>query len=253
MTGDGVNDVLALKDADCSIAMASGSDVACHVSQLVLMDSNFSAMPSVVMEGRRVINNIERSASLFLTKNIFSFILTLTALIFTLTYPITPSQLSLFNAMLIGIPSFILALEPNTSLVKGKFLRNVIFKALPAGITDYLALLAVIIACKRFGIPTNELSTMATIVIGAVGFMMLYRICRPLNSIRKALIAAMLAGFTLGGLLLSDLFTLSPLSSTAIWITIIIVLITIPVMLILTLIVNKLSHVHLHKHRTRHR
>jgi cation-transporting ATPase E len=97
MTGDGVNDVLALKDADCSIAMASGSDVACHVSQLVLMDSNFAAMPSVVNEGRRVINNIERSASLFLVKNIFSFTLTLTALIFALGYPITPSQLSLFT------------------------------------------------------------------------------------------------------------------------------------------------------------
>jgi cation-transporting ATPase E len=251
MTGDGVNDVLALKDADCSIAMASGSDVACHVSQLVLMDSNFSAMPSVVMEGRRVINNIERSASLFLTKNIFSFILTLTALIFTLTYPITPSQLSLFNAMLIGIPSFILALEPNTSLVKGKFLRNVIFKALPAGITDYLALLAVIIACKHFGIPTNELSTMATIVIGAVGFMMLYRISRPLNSIRKTLIVAMFIGFTLGGLLLSDLFTLSPLSPTAIWVTVVIVLLTIPVMIIMTMIVNKLSRFCLPAHRSR--
>ena len=150
MTGDGVNDVLALKDADCSIAMASGSDVACQVAQLVLMDSNFAAMPSIVAEGRRVINNIERSASLFLTKNIFSFALTLTALIAALKYPITPSQLSLFNMTLIGIPSFIFALEQNTSMVRGRFLLNALLRALPAGLTDFLALLGTILACSYY-------------------------------------------------------------------------------------------------------
>ena len=128
MTGDGVNDVLALKDADCSIAMASGSDAAANVSDLVLLDSNFACMPSVVAEGRRVINNIERSASLFLVKNIFSFILTLLALISASMYPFKPAQLSLVSALMIGIPSFFLALEPNTDMVKGKFLRNVLFR-----------------------------------------------------------------------------------------------------------------------------
>lgn len=230
MTGDGVNDVLALKDADCSIAMASGSDVACQVSQLVLMDSNFAAMPSVVNEGRRVINNIERSASLFLVKNIFSFALSLTALLFTLTYPITPTQLSLISVTLIGIPSFVLALEPNTDLVRGRFLLNVLLRALPAGITNFLAVLGAILACSYFGLPSQELSTMSTIIIGAIGFMMLYRISIPPNALRKALILAMMALFAISGLFFPDLFTLAPLSPTAIWITAAIVVLSMPVM-----------------------
>ena len=136
MTGDGVNDVLALKEADCSIAMASGSDVACQASHIVLMDSNFASMPSVVAEGRRVINNIERSASLYLVKNIFTFVLAFITLFFTLPYPYTPAQLSLVNALTIGVPSFILAMEPNENLVRGKFMRNVLFRALPTALTD---------------------------------------------------------------------------------------------------------------------
>jgi cation-transporting ATPase E len=239
MTGDGVNDVLALKDADCSIAMASGSEVACQVSQLVLMNSNFAAMPSVVAEGRRVINNIERSASLFLVKNIFSFALTLTALLFALTYPITPSQLSLFNGTLIGIPSFILALEPNTNRVRGRFLKNVLLRALPAGITDFLCMLGAILACRYFNIPTDELSTMATIIIGGVGFMMLYKISRPLNSLRRALIIAMFILFAAGGLLFTDLFTLVPLTATAIEVTAVLVILAVPLLLLFSWIVNQ--------------
>ena len=239
MTGDGVNDVLALKDADCSIAMASGSDVACQVAQLVLMDSNFAAMPSVVAEGRRVINNIERSASLFLTKNVFSFALTLTALIAALKYPITPSQLSLFNITLIGIPSFILALEPNTGLVRGRFILNALLRALPAGLTDFLALLGTILACNHYGISTDELSTMATIIIAVIGFMMLYRIGRPLNSLRLGLIIAMILLFVFGALVFTKLFTLSALSPTAIWITVIITALSVPLMILLSWIVGR--------------
>ncbi len=241
MTGDGVNDVLALKDADCSIAMASGSDVACQVSQLVLMDSNFAAMPSVVNEGRRVINNIERSASLFLVKNIFSFAVTLTVLIFALGYPITPSQLSLFNITLIGIPSFVLALEPNTSLVRGRFLKNVLFRALPAGVTDFLAMLGAILACSYFNIPNEELSTMTTIIIGAIGFMMLFRISRPLNLLRRTLILSMMALFAIGGFVFTDLFTLSPLSLIAIEITVVIIALSVPVMTVFAMIIRKLE------------
>lgn len=240
MTGDGVNDVLALKDADCSIAMASGSDVASHVSQLVLLKSDFSAMPSIVMEGRRVINNIERSASLFLVKNIFSFTLALTTMIVALTYPITPSQLSLVNITTIGIPSLVLALEPNTSLVKGKFLRNVIFRAVPAGLTDFLMVVAAIVFSPLFGITDNELATMATIIIGAVGFMMLYRVSKPFDTIRKILIVSMLALFALGGLLFSWLFTLSPLSLTAIVMTSVIVLVAWPVMNGISWLLNRI-------------
>ena len=238
MTGDGVNDVLALKDADCSIAMASGSDIACHVSNIVLLDSNFSAMPSVVAEGRRVINNIERSASLFLTKNIFSFSLALTALIVALPYPFEPSQIALFNIMLIGFPSFILAIQPNTSLVRGRFLLNVILRALPAGLTDFLALLAAIFACRHFGIPMAELSTMATIIIACVGLMMLYRIGRPLNLLRGALIIACAVGFTLGGLLFSGLFLLTPLSAPAVKATIVIIAAAVPLMILISRIVR---------------
>ncbi|MEL4105481.1 cation-translocating P-type ATPase [Oscillospiraceae bacterium WX1] len=240
MTGDGVNDVLALKDADCSIAMASGSDVACQVSQLVLMDSNFAAMPAVVAEGRRVINNIERSASLFLVKNIFSFALTLTALLFALAYPVTPAQLSLFNVAIIGIPSFILALEPNTALVRGRFLRNVLLRALPFGLTDYLAMLAVILICRRLNIPDDQMSTMTTIVIGAIGFMLLYRIGRPLNQLRRVLIISMLVLFIGGGLLLHDLFSLSPLSWPAIGITAGVIFLSVPVLFLLSWVVRQL-------------
>ena len=238
MTGDGVNDVLALKDADCSIAMASGSEVACHVSNIVLMDSDFSAMPSVVAEGRRVINNIERSASLFLTKNIFSFTLTLTALAVALTYPFEPSQIALFNVMLIGFPSFVLAIQPNTSLVRGRFLLNVILRALPAGFTDFLGLVAAILACRHFGLGRSELSTMATIIIAFVGLMHLYRIGRPLNLLRGALIVASLLGFVLGGLLFSNLFSLAALSAVAIKITAVIAACTIPLMLLFSWIVR---------------
>ena len=138
MTGDGVNDVLALKDADCSIAMASGSDAASQVAQLVLLESDFSKMPSVVAEGRRVVNNIERTASLFLVKNIFSLFLSIFSIILMVNYPLEPSQISLISMFTIGIPAFVMSLERNTDQIKGHFLSNVLFKALPGGLTDFL-------------------------------------------------------------------------------------------------------------------
>jgi cation-transporting ATPase E len=229
MTGDGVNDVLALKEADCGVAMASGSDVACHVAHLVLLDSDFSAMPSVVMEGRRVINNIERSASLFLSKNIFSFTLAAMALILTLTYPIAPSQLSLFNMMFIGVPSFVLALEPNTGLVRGRFLVNVIIKAMPAGLTSLLAVLAAMKACEIFNIP-DELSTMATTLLAVVGLMMLCVTGRPLNTLRRALVIAVSVGFAAGGILFHELFELSMFTLTGAAATVVIAVLAAPVM-----------------------
>lgn len=137
MTGDGVNDILALKDADCSIAMASGSDAASQVSQLVLLDNDFNKMPSVVMEGRRVVNNIERTASLYLVKNIFSLLLAIFSMSVMLDYPLEPSQVSLISMFTIGIPSFFLALEPNKNQIRGHFLTNVLVKALPAGLIRF--------------------------------------------------------------------------------------------------------------------
>jgi cation-transporting ATPase E len=243
MTGDGVNDVLALKEADCGVAMASGSDVTCHVAHLVLLDSDFSAMPSVVMEGRRVINNIERSASLFLAKNIFSFALAALALIFTLTYPITPAQLSLFNMMFIGIPSFVLALEPNISIVRGRFLVNVIIKAMPAGLTSLFAVLAAMKASALFGIGHDEMATMATTLLAVVGMMMLYMISRPFNSLRRSLMIAMAAGFAIGGVLLHDLFELTVPTLTGAASTIVIAVLAAPVMFALSRLSAKLARV----------
>ena len=157
MTGDGVNDVLALKDADCSIAMASGSDAAAQASQLVLLESDFSCMPEVVLEGRRVVNNIQRSASLFLVKNIFSFLLSLISVVFMFTYPLEPSQISLISMFTIGVPAFFLALEPNKNRIKGHFLTNVFLKALPAAITDALAVGALVIFGRTFGVDPTDI------------------------------------------------------------------------------------------------
>ncbi|NLH00487.1 MAG: HAD-IC family P-type ATPase, partial [Clostridiales bacterium] len=212
MTGDGVNDVLALKEADCSVAMASGSDVACQVSHVVLLNSNFASMPSVVMEGRRVINNIERSASLFLVKNIFSFVMAIITLIFTLPYPLTPAQLSLVSSLCIGIPSFVLAMEPNENMVRGKFLRNVIYRALPGGLTDIILIVGVILFYIAFYFPTEEMSTICAIIIGVVGLLFLHRICIPYNKIRRLLIISMSITFILMIVFFRDYFTLTKLT-----------------------------------------
>lgn len=187
MTGDGVNDVLALKEADCSIAMASGSDVAAHASHIVLLDSDFSAMPAVVAEGRRVINNIERSASLYLSKNIFSFLLALISLIFTLPYPFSPAQISLISVLTIGLPSFVLAMEPNESLIRGRFMTNVIYRAMPAGLTNVFMIVGAILFYIGFSISVDELSTICTLISCTVGMIMLFVTCRPFNTLRHVL------------------------------------------------------------------
>jgi cation-transporting ATPase E len=239
MTGDGVNDVLALKDADCSIAMASGSDVACQVSQLVLLDSNFGALPAIVMEGRRVINNLERSSALFLVKNIFSLLLAVLTLIFTLVYPLTPSQLTLFNMMFIGIPSFVFALEPNTRRVRGKFLPNVLSNAFPGGLTALASVLAALFLCERLSIPTGEMQTMSTILLSFVGLLMLLKFARPFNSLRAALVVSMAALFILGSFILRDLFSMSPLSLRSAGITAALAAASLPLLWLLTLIMSR--------------
>lgn len=211
MTGDGVNDVLALKEADCSVAMASGSDVACQVSHIVLLDSNFAVMPSVVMEGRRVINNIERSATLFLIKNIFSFILAVVSLIFTMPYPFTAAQLSLVSSLTIGFPAFVLAMEPNENRVKGKFLPNVLSRAVPAALTDFVLIIGVLLFYYAFKLETEMMSTICAIVMGIVGILVLWRMCVPRTPLRKALLACVTVGFALSAVFLKELFTLSPL------------------------------------------
>ncbi len=191
MTGDGVNDVLALKDADCGVAMASGSDAACQVAQLVLLDSDFSTMPEVVAEGRRVINNIQRAASLFFVKNIFSFMLSIITLFVDMPYPLVPLHLSVISGLTIGFPAFVLALEPNHERVRGKFITNVFLKALPGGITNVVLVLLIEAFVAVFHFPTEQLYTMSTIVMAVVGLRVLYQTAQPMDTKRWCLIAAM--------------------------------------------------------------
>jgi len=240
MTGDGVNDVLALKDANCSIAMASGSEVASQVADIVLLDSDFSAMPAVVMEGRRVINNLERSAALFITKNVFSFLFaTVMTIALAYRFPLVPSQFTLYNMMLIGAPSFVLALEPNKNIVKGRFIINVLQNALPAGLTNSISLMVLAIIHTRYGISDAEMSTMALFQIGFVGFLMLYKLCIPLNPLRIALIVCMLVGFVGGAVVLGWLGALAPLHGQAIGLTLVFCAASVPVFLLLTLLMRR--------------
>ncbi|MEG0876292.1 MAG: cation-translocating P-type ATPase [Oscillospiraceae bacterium] len=234
MTGDGVNDVLALKEADCSVAMASGSDVACQVSHVVLLDSNFGAMPSVVMEGRRVINNIERSAALFLVKNISSFVMALISLVFTFTYPVTPAQLSLVSVLTIGIPSFVLAMEPNNSLVKGNFMRNVLYRALPGGLTDIILIVGVMLFNFAFHLPEIEVSTICAIIMGVVGLLVLNNTCQPYDNLRKLLMVAMSVALLVCLLFFRQFFTLSPLGFPSMLVLLVFALLAYPLMRLLS-------------------
>jgi len=198
MTGDGVNDVLALKDSDCGVAMASGSEATRGVAQLVLMDSNFSALPKVVAEGRRVINNIERVASLFLAKTTYSVILSIFTGVFAFAYPLRPIHLSILSWFTIGVPAFFLALEPNDSRVSLGFLRRVLGKSVPAGIVIAFATMAIFgIAQLDESIDADHARTLAVMVAGSVALMNLYRVARPLNTLRTALVATMITLFGL--------------------------------------------------------
>ena len=188
MTGDGVNDVLALKDADCGIAMASGSDAACHVSQLVLMDSDFSKMKHVIDEGRRVVNNIERSASLFLVKNIFSMLLAVFCVIFIVEYPLKPVQVSIISMYTIGIPAFILALEPNNNPIRGSFLKKIIKRSLPVGIGGFMAVSGLIIFGGFAGLSADRLSRLCLILVSLIGFEALYRAMNTETKIKQGYI-----------------------------------------------------------------
>ena len=188
MTGDGVNDVLALKESDCAIAMNSGSDAARNVSELILLDSNFDSIPKIVKEGRRTINNLERSATLFLSKTIYASLLAVLFLFINYAYPFVPIQMTLINSLTIGIPAFILALEPNLERVKGRFLINVVSKAIPSGITTVINILLLVFLASIFDLPNNMTSTMAVIITSYTAILLIYRISKPLNFLRKSLI-----------------------------------------------------------------
>lgn len=212
MTGDGVNDVLALKKADCSIAMASGSDAAKNVSQLVLLDSNFASMPQVVAEGRRTINNVERSSSLLLIKTIFTCILVVICIFMESEYFYMPIHLTLITSCTISIPSFVLALEPNHNRVKGKFMLKVVGKSLPAALTVVFNVVMIVLFRQQFSLDHDLTSTLIVIMTGTTGFIYLYRLCKPFNWFRGILFAFLITLFTYIVMFQSDFFDLSQIT-----------------------------------------
>ena len=213
MTGDGVNDILAMKDADCSIAMASGSEAAAQAAQTVLLDSDFGRMPYVVFEGRQVVNNIQRSASLFLVKNIFSLLMAIFSAIFAITYPLEPSQISLISMFTIGLPGFLLALEPNRDRIEGNFMVNVMLKALPAGLTDVLSVGALVICGQVFNLPSEDIATAGTMLLAVVGFMIIIKISHPFNKMKYGVLLINIIGLLFCGLFLGRLFAIESISN----------------------------------------
>ncbi len=240
MTGDGVNDVLALKEADCSIAMASGSDAARTVSNLVLLDSNFASMPKVVAEGRRAINNLQRSASLFLSKTVFSAIIGVVFIFLNYTYPFVPIQLTLISTLTIGAPSFILALEPNFNRIKGNFLKNVMRLSIPTGVTMALNIIVLCFIGSTFGITEKEMSTLAVILTSITGFQMLFRVCAPFNALRGALFGLCLSAFTVASIFLGDFFSLAAFTLPMFMIIAPLVIFSIVLMITATHIVDRI-------------
>lgn len=212
MTGDGVNDVLALKEADCSVAMASGSDAARAVSQIVLLDNNFASMPKIVAEGRRTINNIERSASLLLVKTIYTILIILTCLFTQNEYFFIPIQLTLITTCTIGIPSFVLALEPNTNIVSGNFILKIFKNSIPAGVTVFLNIVIIILFKNAFALSDEVVNALAVLLTGTTGFIHLYKISKPFNLLRGFLFAFLLLAFLYGVIFQYSFFDLSSMN-----------------------------------------
>ena len=216
MTGDGVNDILAMKDADCSVAMASGSDATAQAAQVVLLDSDFAKMPEVVFEGRQVVNNIGRSASLFLVKNIFSLLMAVFSAVFMITYPLEPSQISLISMFTIGIPGFLLALEPNRDRIQGNFMRGVLVRALPAGLTDVFAVGALVVCGQVFSLPAEDIATAATLLLCVIGFMILIKISQPMSGVKYAILIGNIVGLIFAGIFCHQLFALNAMSKVCV-------------------------------------
>ena len=240
MTGDGVNDVLALKEADCSVAMASGSEAARNVSQLVLTDNDFAAMPRVVAEGRRSINNLERSSSLYLVKTIYSILLSVFFIFATMQYPFEPIQLTLIGGLTIGLPSFVLALQPNKNIVKGNFTFNIIARALPAAICVVLNIIIAEIFCKNLGIEFAQFSTIAVYVTALTCLLLVIRLSLPLNALRGAMLFVSIAGIAVAFIFFGWLFSLTMLSTNAIVLLAVLAAATIIIFNILYNIASKL-------------
>ena len=209
MTGDGVNDVPALKESDCSIAMASGSDAARTVSNVVLLDSDFASMPRIVNEGRRCINNLQRSATLFLVKAVFSALSAVLFIFLKCNYPFQPIQFTLINAVSIGIPSFFLALEPNRERIRGKFSHNVMRNSLPGALTLTFNIVALSLISTFLSFSDPEISTLAVLLTGYTELLVLFKVCFPFTKAHTVLLVSMCAVFTLALLLFPRAFEMT--------------------------------------------
>jgi cation-transporting ATPase E len=218
MVGDGVNDIPALKAADCSIAMAGGSEAAARVAQITLLNADFAVVPHIVLEGRRVINNITRASALFLVKNLFSFLLAALLLVLPLAYPFAPIQLTLVSTLTIGIPSFVLALQPNRERVRGSFMRNVLMRAVPGGLAVTLSCLGAMLAAGPLGLGAGETSTVCTLAAGVTGLAVLLLTCLPLDRLRAGLVLLMAAAMAGAVLVVPQVFYLVPLMGYAPWV-----------------------------------
>ena len=213
MTGDGVNDILAMKESDCSIAMGSGADVARETAQVVLLDSDFGKMRNIVYEGRKNINNITRSASLFTYKNIFSLLLSIYSIIFAMQYPLEPNQVSLGSAFTIGIPAFLLTFEENQKKQQnGNFMRKVFTNSLPAAITSFLAIVAMVKFSDLFNVGVKEITTACSYLFFTGGFLILYKIIRPLNKYRTSVMFLCILGIILTINIMPNFFAIKEIS-----------------------------------------
>ena len=213
MTGDGVNDILAMKEADCSIAIGSGSDAARGTAQVVLLDSDFGKMRNIVYEGRKNINNITRSASLFTYKNIFSLLLSIHSIIFAMQYPLEPNQVSLGSAFTIGIPAFLLTFEENQKKQQnGNFMRKVFTNSLPAAITSFLAIVAMVKFSNLFNVGVKEITTACSYLFFTGGFLILYKIIRPLNKYRTSVMFLCILGIILTINIMPNFFAIKEIS-----------------------------------------
>lgn len=250
MTGDGVNDILAMKKADCSIAMNTGHDATKKVAQVVLLDSDFSHMPSIVDEGRRVVNNIQRSASLFLVKNIFSILLAILAILFAFTYPIQASQMSLISGFTIGIPGFLLALEKNRARIEGDFIETVIEQALPAALTNLISVLFLVVLGPFLGLSQGDISTISIYLLALIGFTKVYQLSLPFNHVKLGIILLNVTGFCLSVFVFSSIFNLSHLHLTGWILTLVLGLVMEGVLWLMNRLVYTLV-THLHKSRNK--